>query len=47
MASQYGAIAAAHELAYETVRMTAFQAGRLEKRLPRGLARVLGEAPRA
>lgn len=47
VASQYGAIAAAHALAYETVRMTAFQAGRLEKRLPRGLARVLGEAPRA
>ena len=46
VAWQYGPLAAAHALAYEAVRMTAFQVGRLEKRLPRSLARLLGEAPR-
>jgi len=46
IASQYGPLAAAHALAYEAVRMAAFQAGRLEQRMPRGLARLLGEAPR-
>jgi len=46
VASQHGAPAAVHALAYEAVRMAGFQAGRLEKVLPRGLARLLGEAPR-
>jgi len=31
---------------YEAVRMGGFQAGRAEKVLPRGLVRLLGEAPR-
>jgi rhamnosyltransferase len=46
VSSQHGAAAALHALAYEAVRMTAFQAGRAENLLPRGLARLLGEAPR-
>jgi rhamnosyltransferase len=47
VAARHGAGAAAHALAYEAVRMAAFQAGRLEPVLPRALARLLGEAPRA
>ena len=47
VASQHGAAAALHALAYEAVRMAGFQAGRLEPVLPRRLARLLGEAPRA
>jgi hypothetical protein len=35
-----------HALAYETVRMLGFQSGRLERRLPRVVGRILGEAPR-
>ncbi len=46
VAAQHGAAAAVHALAYEAVRMTAFQAGRAERLLPRALARLLGEAPR-
>jgi rhamnosyltransferase len=46
VASQHGAAAAARALAYEAVRMAGFQAGRAEKLLPRGVARLLGEAPR-
>jgi hypothetical protein len=46
VASQHGTPAALHALAYEAVRMAAFQAGRLERGLPRGLAGLLGEAPR-
>jgi rhamnosyltransferase len=46
VATRHGAGAALHALAYETVRMAGFQAGRMEKVLPRALARILGEAPR-
>jgi len=42
----HGAPAAARALVYESVRMAGFQAGRLEKLMPRALARRLGEAPR-
>jgi len=42
----FGSPAAAHALLYETVRMAGFQAGRMERLMPRGLARRLGEAPR-
>ena len=44
--SQHGARAVPHAIAYEVVRMLGFQAGRLERRLPRALAQLLGEAPR-
>ena len=47
VASQHGATAVVHALAYEAVRMAGFQAGRAEKVLPRRLSRLLGEAPRA
>ena len=47
IAAQYGARAVPHAVAYETVRMLGFQSGRLEPRLPRALARRLGEAPRS
>jgi rhamnosyltransferase len=47
VASQHGVAAALHALAYEAVRMGGFLAGRAESVLPRGLARRLGEAPRA
>ncbi|MGA2382224.1 MAG: glycosyltransferase family 2 protein [Gemmatimonadales bacterium] len=46
VASQHGVTAALHALVYEAVRMGGFQAGRAEKVLPRGLVRLLGEAPR-
>jgi rhamnosyltransferase len=46
VASQHGAAAALHALAYEAARMAGFLAGRAEQVLPRGLARLLGEAPR-
>ena len=46
VASQGGAAAALHALVYEAVRMAGFQVGRLERVLPRRLARLLGEAPR-
>jgi rhamnosyltransferase len=45
--AQHGAGAVLHAVAYEVVRMLGFQAGRLERRLPRPLARLLGEAPRS
>lgn len=44
--SNFGAPAAARALVYESVRMAGFQAGRLERVLPRALVRRLGEAPR-
>lgn len=44
--AQHGSVAVLHALAYEAVRMLGFQAGRLERRLPRALGRLLGEAPR-
>ncbi len=47
VAAQHGAASAARALVYETVRMAGFQAGRLERLMPRALARRLGEAPRA
>jgi len=47
IAAEHGAAAAAHAVIYETVRMLAFQCGRLERIMPRALARRLGEAPRA
>jgi rhamnosyltransferase len=47
VAAQHGAPSAAHATAYELVRAVAFLAGRIERLLPRGMARVLGEAPRA
>ncbi len=46
VASQHGPAAALHALAYEAVRMAAFQAGRAERLFPRAVARLLGEAPR-
>jgi rhamnosyltransferase len=44
--TQHGGAAALHAIGYEAVRMLGFQAGRLERWLPRGLAAMLGEAPR-
>lgn len=41
-----GTPAAARALLYEMVRMAGFQAGRLERVMPRAMARRLGEAPR-
>ncbi len=46
VAAQHGTGATLHALAYEAVRMAGFQTGRLERLLPRALARLLGEAPR-
>ncbi len=46
VAAQHGTAAALHALVYEAIRVAAFQAGRAERTLPRGLARLLGEAPR-
>ncbi len=43
---RHGAVRAVRAAAYETVRMAGFQLGRLERVLPRGLARRWGEAPR-
>jgi len=45
--SRYGAAALPHAALFETVRMLGFQCGRLERLMPRALARRLGEAPRA
>jgi GT2 family glycosyltransferase len=45
--AEHGSLAVLHALVYESVRMKGFQWGRLERWLPRALARVLGEAPRA
>jgi rhamnosyltransferase len=47
MAAQHGGRAVPHALLYEAVRMLGFQCGRLERVMPRGLGRMLGEAPRA
>ncbi len=44
---RYGALRAARAGAYEAVRMAGFQLGRLERVLPREVARRCGEAPRA
>jgi rhamnosyltransferase len=46
IASQHGRPAAIHAVMYETVRMIGFQCGRMERLMPRALARRLGEAPR-
>ena len=45
--SRHGTAALPHAVAFETVRMLGFQCGRLERLMPRALARRLGEAPRA
>jgi rhamnosyltransferase len=44
--AQYGRAAVPHALVFEAVRMLGFQCGRMERRLPVALARLLGEAPR-
>ncbi len=46
IAARHGALAAAHSLVYESVRLAGFQCGRCERIWPRLLARRLGEAPR-
>ena len=46
IAAQHGPSAVPHAVVVEAVRMLAFQCGRLERRMPRALARRLGEAPR-
>lgn len=46
VAAQHGAWSVAHAMAYEMVRVAGFQAGRLERVLPGGAGRILGEAPR-
>lgn len=47
IAGERGAARLPFTLCYEGVRMAGFQLGRLERAMPRGLARALGEAPRA
>lgn len=47
IAAEHGLLAVLHALVYEAVRMKGFQFGRLERWMPRALAQVLGEAPRA
>jgi len=47
IAAGHGPAAALHAALYETVRMIGFQCGRMERLMPPGLARRLGEAPRA
>ena len=47
IARERGPTRAAYTLLYETVRMIGFQCGRMERLMPRALARTLGEAPRA
>jgi len=47
ISKEHGALAGAHALCYETIRMIGFQLGRMERVMPGGLARHLGEAPRA
>jgi GT2 family glycosyltransferase len=44
--AEHGTFAVLHALVYEAARMKGFQCGRLERWMPRALARVLGEAPR-
>ncbi|HWO90198.1 MAG TPA: glycosyltransferase [Gemmatimonadales bacterium] len=46
IAAEHGRAAAVRACAYELVRMTAFQLGRMERAMPAALARRLGEAPR-
>ena len=46
ISESFGLPAAARALVYEAVRMAGFQAGRMERMLPRAVARRLGEAPR-
>jgi rhamnosyltransferase len=46
VAAEHGTLAATHAFVYETVRMIGFQCGRMERVIPRALARRLGEAPR-
>lgn len=44
--AEHGVLDASYTLIYESVRMLGFQLGRMERLMPRGLARALGEAPR-
>jgi rhamnosyltransferase len=44
---EHGAGAATHAVVYESVRMVGFQLGRMERAIPKALARAMGEAPRA
>lgn len=44
---EHGLARAPYTLLYEAVRMMGFQCGRMERVMPRGLARMLGEVPRA
>jgi rhamnosyltransferase len=46
ISAQHGLPAAAHAAVYEAVRMVGFQCGRMERAMPRAVARRLGEAPR-
>jgi hypothetical protein len=46
IAAQHGPLRAGRAAVYETVRMLGFQLGRMERLLPKSVARALGEAPR-
>ena len=46
IAAQHGTLRAGRAAAYEMVRMMGFQLGRMERLLPKSVARALGEAPR-
>lgn len=46
ISAQHGPLRAGRAALYETVRMLGFQLGRMERLLPRSVARALGEAPR-
>jgi rhamnosyltransferase len=46
IAREHGTAAASRAVVYETVRMAGFQLGRMERWLPKGFAKILGEAPR-
>ena len=47
IAARHGRSAVPHAVVFEAVRMLGFQCGRVERVMPRALARLLGEAPRA
>ncbi len=47
IAAHYGRWSVPHAIVFEAARMLGFQCGRVERRLPVALARLLGEAPRA
>jgi rhamnosyltransferase len=46
IAAQHGLSSVPHAVVVEAVRLLGFQCGRLERRMPRPLARLMGEAPR-